>query len=73
MPCRKKPDHPDNDEHKTNPGGFEVAVAVETEQRIGNQDEPGYRGEQKQCEKVVRVTVRHETSIKQRTGYHGAA
>jgi len=60
--------HPDQDERETNPEGFELAIAEETEQRIGNKNESSNRGEQNQCEKVVRVTLSHEAHIEHRTG-----
>jgi hypothetical protein len=40
-----------------------VAVAEKTEQRVGHKNEPGDRGEQDQCEKVLRVTVNHQAHI----------
>ena len=68
----KNSEYPDKDEHEANPAGFEVAITEKTEQRVGDKNEPSDRGEQNQCEKVVRVTVSHETHIEQRTGNHGA-
>ena len=65
--------HPDQDERKANPGGFELAIAKETEQRIGDKNESSNRGEQNQCEKVVGVTVSHEVEIEQRTGNQDGA
>jgi len=64
----KNSGHPDQDEREANPEGFHLAIAVETEQRVGNKNEPSDRGEQNQCEKVVRVTVSHEAEIDHRTG-----
>jgi hypothetical protein len=50
-----------------------VAVAEKTEQRVGHKNEPGDRGEQDQCEKVLRVTVNHQAHIAQRSGNQSAA
>jgi hypothetical protein len=60
--------HPDQDERKANPEGFHLAIAVETEQRVGDKNEPSDWGEQNQCEKVVGVTLSHEAHIEHRTG-----
>ena len=60
--------HPDQDERETNPEGFELAIAEETEQRVGDKNESSDRGEQNQCEKVVGVTVSHQVEIDHRTG-----
>jgi hypothetical protein len=68
VPRLKNSGHPDQDERKANPGGFEVAIAKETEQRVGNKNDPSDRGEQNQCEKVVCVTLSHEAHIEHRTG-----
>ena len=65
--------HPDQDERKANPGGFELAIAKETEQRIGDKNEPSEWGEQNQYEKVVHVTLSHEVHIEQRTGNQDGA
>jgi len=65
--------HPDQDERKANPGGFELAIAKETEQRVGDKNETSERGEQNQYEKVVHVTLSHEVHIEQRTGNQEAA
>lgn len=73
MPRLKNSDHPNQDEHEANPGGFEVAITEKTEQRVGDKNEPSDRGEQNQCEKVVRVTISHEAHIEQRTGNQGTA
>ena len=64
----KNSGHPDQDEREANPEGFDLAIAEETEQRIGNKNESSYRGEQNHCEKVVGVTVSHEVHIEQRSG-----
>ena len=48
VPRLKNSDYPDYDEHEASPGGFEVAIAQETEQRVGDKNEPGDRGEQNQ-------------------------
>jgi hypothetical protein len=68
VPRLKNSDHPEQDEHEANPEGFEVAIVEETEQRVGDKNDPSDRGEQNQCEKVVRVTVSHEAEIDHRTG-----
>jgi hypothetical protein len=68
VPRLKNSGHPDQDEREANPEGFELAIAKETEQRIGNKNESSDRGEQNQCEKVVGVTLSHEVEIEQRTG-----
>jgi hypothetical protein len=73
VPRFKNSGHPDQDEGKANPRGFEVAIAQETEQRVGHENEPSDRGEQNQCEKVVGVTVSHEVHIEQRAGNQGGA
>lgn len=73
MPRLKNSDHSDQDEHEADPGGFDAAIPEETEQRVGDKNEPSDRREQNQCEKVVRVTVSHEAHIKQRAGNQGAA
>jgi hypothetical protein len=73
VPRLKNSDHPEQDEHEANPEGFEVAIVEETEQRVGDKNDPSDRGEQNQCEKVVRVTVSHETHIEQRSGNQNAA
>ena len=73
MPRLKNSDHPDQDEGEANPGGFEVAIAKETEQRVADKNEPSDRGEHNQCEKVVGVTVSHEAHIEQRSGNQDAA
>jgi hypothetical protein len=65
--------HPDQDEREANPEGFDLAIAEETEQRIGNKNDPSDRGEQNQCEKVVGVTLSHEVEIEQRTGNQDGA
>ena len=64
----KNSDHPDQDEHEANEKGFEVAIADETEQRVGDKNEPSDWGEQNQYEKLGRATVSHEAHIEQRTG-----
>jgi hypothetical protein len=73
VPRHKNSDPPDQDEPEANLGGFDVAIAEEAEKRVGDKNDPGDRGEQNQCEKVVRVTVNHEDHIKQRGGNQGAA
>ena len=60
--------HPDQDECEANPGGFHIAIAEETEQRISHKNDPSERGEENQCEKVVGVTLSHEAHIEHRTG-----
>jgi hypothetical protein len=60
--------HPDQDEREANPKGFDLAIAKETEQRVGHKNEPSDWGEQNQCQKVVGVTLSHEVEIEQRTG-----
>ena len=66
-------DHPDEDVHHTNPGGFHLAIAEDTEQRVSHKNKPSNRGEQNQYEKVVRVSLSHEVHIQQRTGNQEAA
>jgi len=63
VPRHKTSDHSDQDEPEANPGGFDVAIAEETEKRVGDKNEPSDRGEQNQSEKVVHVTVSHEVHI----------
>ena len=60
--------HPDQDEREANPKGFELAIAKEAEQRVGDKNEPSDRGEQNQYEKLGRATVSHEGHIEHRTG-----
>ena len=72
IPCHKTSDNPDQDEPEAYPAGFDVAIAEETEKRIGDKNDPSNRCEQNQCEKVVRVSVCHEAHIKQRGGNQGA-
>ena len=69
----KNSGHPDQDEREANPEGFDLAIAEETEQRVGDKNEPSDRGEQNQCEKLGRATVSHEGHIAQRTGNQEAA
>jgi len=68
VPRLKNSGHPDQDEREANPEGFELAIAKETEQRVGYKSEPSDWGEQNQYEKVVHVTLNHEVEIEQRTG-----
>ena len=68
VPRRKNSYHPDQDVHDANPGGFHIAIAEDTEQRIGDKNEPSDRGEQNQYKKVVHVTLSYEVHIEQRTG-----
>ena len=56
--------HPDQDEGEADPEGFDLAIAEQTEQRVSNQNEPGYRSEQNQCEKVVGAAASHKVEIK---------
>jgi len=60
--------HPDQDKREANPEGFDFAIAKETEQRVGDKNEPSEWGEQNQCEKLGRATVSHEAEIDHRTG-----
>lgn len=69
----KTSDYPDQNEPKANPGRFNVAVAEETEKRVSDKNEPSDRGEQNQCEKMVRVAVGYEGYVTQRGGNQGAA
>ena len=64
----KNSGHPDQDEREANPEGFDLAIAEETEQRVGDKNEPSDRGEQNQYEKLGRATISHEVEIDQRTG-----
>jgi len=73
VPRLKNSGHPDQDEGEANPKGFHVAIAEETEQRVGHKNEPSDWGEQNQCEKVVRATVSHKVEVKQRSGNQGGA
>ena len=59
VPRLNKSGHPDQDEGEANPEGFDLAIAEETEQRVGDKKEPSDWGEQNQCQKVVRATVSH--------------
>jgi hypothetical protein len=68
VPRLKNSGHPDQDEREANPEGFELAIAEETVQRVGDKNEPSHRGEQNQCEKVVGVTVSNQAEIDHRTG-----
>jgi len=63
VPRHKTSDHPYQDEPDADPGGFDVAIAEETEKRVCDKNEPGDRGEQNHCEKVVCVTFGHEVHI----------
>ena len=45
----KNSGHPDQDEREANPEGFEVAIADEREQRVGDKNEPSDQGEQNEC------------------------
>jgi len=73
VPRFNKSGHTDQDEGETNPGGFDLAIAEEAKERVGNKNKPSDRSEENQCEKVVRATVSHEVEIKQRTGNQGGA
>jgi len=73
VPRFNKSGHPDQDEGEANPRGFDLAIAEQTEQRVCHKNEPSDRGEQNQCEKVVRAAVSHEVEIKQRSGNQGGA
>jgi hypothetical protein len=64
VPCLKKSGHPDQDEGEANPEGFNLAIAEETEQGVGDKNEPSDWGEKNQYEKLGRVTVSHEVEIK---------
>jgi len=68
VPGLNKSGQPDQDEGKANPGGFDVAIAEEAKQRVGHKNEPSDRGEQNQCEKVIRATFSHEAEVQDRTG-----
>jgi hypothetical protein len=67
VPRLKNSGHPDQDEREANPKGFDLAIAKETEQRVGDKNEPSEWGEQNQCEKLGRATLSHEVEIEQRT------
>ena len=71
--CLNDSGHPYQDERDANPEGFHLAIAVETEQRVGDKNESSDRGEQNQYEKVVRVTLSHQAHIEHRTGNQEAA
>jgi hypothetical protein len=73
VPRLKNSGHPDHDEREANPKGFDLAIAEETEQRVGDKNEPSDRGEQNQCQQVIRATVSHKVEIKQRSGNQGGA
>jgi hypothetical protein len=73
VPCFKNSGHPDQDERQANPVRFHVAIADETEQRVGDKNDPSDRSEKNQCEQVIRATVRHKVVIKQRSGDQGGA
>jgi hypothetical protein len=64
---------PDEDEGEANPKGLDLAIAIETEKRVGHEKEPSDWSEENQYEKVVRVTLSHEVHIEQRTGNQGGA
>jgi hypothetical protein len=60
--------HPNQDEREASPEGFDLPITEETEQRVGNKNEPSDRGEQNQGEKVVGATFSHEAEIEHRSG-----
>jgi len=68
VPRLENSGHPDQDEREANPKGFDLAIADETEQRVGGKNDPSDRGEQNQYEKLGRATVSHEAEIDHRTG-----
>ena len=68
MPRHEDTGYPDQDEGEANPKGFHLAIAEETEQRVGKENDPSDRGEQNQCEKVVGVTLSHEAHVEHRPG-----
>ena len=73
VPGLENSGHPDQNKCEANPKGFDLAVAEETEQRVGYKNDPSDRGEQNQYEKVVRITFNHEVHIEHRTGNQEAA
>lgn len=50
-----------------------MAIAEETEQRVGDKNQACDRGEQHQDEKEVRITLNHKGEIAPRPGDQGAA
>ena len=73
VPRLENSSHSDQDKHEANPKGFDLAVAEETEQRVGYKKDPSNRGEHNQYEKVVGVALSHEVHIEHRTGNQEAA
>jgi hypothetical protein len=73
IPRFNKSGQPDQDKGEADPKGFDLAIAEETEQRVGDKNEPSDRGEENQCEKVIRAAVSHKVEIKQRSGNQGGA
>jgi hypothetical protein len=73
VPRLEKCGHPDQDEGEANPKGFDLAIAVETEQGVGDKNEPSDRGEENQCEEEIGATFGHKIEIKEWGGNQSGA
>ena len=73
VPGLEKCGHPDQDEGDANPKGFDLAIAVEREQGVGDKNEPSDRGEENQCEEEIGATFSHKIEIKEWSGNQSGA